>query len=365
MEQTGLKQTPLFQMHKRLGAKFAPFGGWLMPIQYDGIIAEHNWTRQSASLFDICHMGEFLVSGGLSGSGLEKIATFNVSTIPQGSCRYGFMLNDNGGIIDDLIIYRLEEKKYMIVVNAATRGKDFEHIKKNLSSGATLEDISDNTAKLDLQGPLSQDLLTSFLGPDILGLKYYHFIEMTILNKQAIVSRTGYTGELGFEIYIDADSVPKMWETLLKNEKVKPAGLGARDTLRLEMGLPLYGQDLDEETTPLEAGFDRFIDFNKDFIGKDILLKQREQGLAKRLILFISDTRRSPRHNDKIIVEKKDVGAVTSGSFSPSLGKGIGMGYVENGYDWLGSKIVVKNERTELLAQITDKPFYKSGSARK
>jgi len=336
-----------------------------MPIQYEGIIAEHNRTRRSAALFDICHMGEFIIHGDALRSGLENIVTFNVSTMPLGGCRYGFMLNDNGGIIDDLIIYRMEQEKYMLVVNAVTRYKDSEHIKNNLSAGVVLEDISDNTAKLDLQGPLSRDILTGVFGSDILGLKYYHFIELTILSKQAIISRTGYTGELGYEIYIDAECAAEVWNILLKSEKVKPAGLGARDTLRLEMGLPLYGQDIDETTTPLEAGFDRFIDLNKDFRGKDILLKQREQGLSKKLISFISDTRRSPRHNDKIISENKEIGEVTSGSFSPSLGKGIGMGYVENGYDWLGLGIVVKNEKAELLAKITDKPFYKSGSARK
>ncbi len=360
-----LKQTPLFQLHKNLGAKLAPFGGWLMPIQYEGIIAEHNWTRKSAALFDISHMGEFIIYGNAKDCGLEKIITFNISTMLLGSCRYGFMLNENGGIIDDLIIYRLEQEKYMLVVNAATKAKDFEYIKKNLSAGTVLEDISDHTAKLDLQGPLSRDILTRFLGPDILGLKYYHFTELTILSKQAIVSRTGYTGELGFEIYINIECATELWNTLLKNPEVKPAGLGARDTLRLEMGFPLYGQDIKESTTPLEAGLDSFIDFNKPFLGRGALLKQKEEGLSRRLISFISDTRRSPRHNDKIISEKTEIGAVTSGSFSPSLGVGIGMGYVESGYDWLGLKIAVKNERAEILAQITDKPFYKSGSARK
>ena len=365
MEQTRLKQTPLFKLHDDLSAKFAPFGGWLMPIQYEGIIAEHNWTRESASLFDICHMGEFIIHGDAIGSGLDNIVTFNVSTLPLGSCKYGFMLNKEGGIIDDLIVYRLEQEKFMLVVNAATRCKDFNHIKSNLSTEATLDDISDHTAKLDLQGPVSRDVMTGFLGPNILALKYFSFLELTILNKKAIVSRTGYTGELGFEIYIDSEQALELWNRLLKSEKVRPAGLGARDTLRLEMGLPLYGQDISEDTTPLEAGLDRFVDFKKDFIGKDILLEQREQGLNKKLVSFISDTRRSPRHDDKIIAEKKEVGQVTSGSFSPSLGFGIGMGYVENGYDWLGLKIAVKNYRSELAAQITDKPFYKSGSARK
>ncbi len=365
MEQVSLKNTPLLQSHRALGAKTAPFGGWLMPIQYEGIIAEHKHTRESASLFDICHMGEFIFRGDTASSGLENVVTFKLSDMPLGKCRYGFLLNENAGIIDDLVVYRLTDTEYMFVINAATKDKDFEHIKSYVSSSADFRDISENTAKLDLQGPLSRDVLVGFLGADILSLKYYHSLKLTVFNKPCIISRTGYTGELGFEIYIDSTDAKQLWDTLLENAKVKPAGLGARDTLRLEMGYPLYGQDIDDKTSPLEAGFERFVDFDKDFSGKERLLKQKEEGLSRRLISFISDTRRSPRHNDKIISESRDVGYVTSGSFSPSLGKGIGMGYVENGYDFIGSKIILKNDRAELSAQVTDKPFYKSGSARK
>lgn len=360
-----LKQTPLLRLHEDSGARLAPFGGWLMPIQYEGIIAEHKWTRSSASLFDICHMGEFIVYGDALRNGLQGLVTFDISDMEAGTCRYGFMLNENAGIIDDLVVYRLEQEKFMLVVNAATKDKDFEHIRAGLSAGTIAEDISESTAKLDLQGPLSRDVLTKFLGPDILGLKYYNFIELDILGRHAIVSRTGYTGELGFELYVNAEEAGRLWDILLKNPEVKPAGLGARDTLRLEMGYPLYGQDIDNTTTPLEAGFDKFVDLNKSFIGRDRLLRQKEEGMTKRLAPFTAYTRRSPRHNDKIISDNKQIGTVTSGSFSPSLGFGIGMGYVENGYDWIGMKIIVKNEKAEIQAEITDKPFYKTGSARK
>jgi aminomethyltransferase len=365
MEETILRQTPLFNQHINLGARIAPFGGWNMPIQYEGIIAEHNWTRQSASLFDICHMGEFLISASPDKLKDEIIFTFNLASMPLGACKYGFMLNEHAGIIDDLIAYRTSADRWMIVVNAATRNRDFAHISSHLPEGVLIEDISDKTAKLDLQGPFSLDVLVPMAGEGVKGLKYYQSGGFKLIDKDVIVSRTGYTGELGFEIYIDAGCIDELWERMLNDKRVKPAGLGARDTLRIEAGYPLYGQDIDENTTPLEAGFSYALDFNKDFIGKSALLKQKEQGMEKKLIFFISDTRRSPRHLDKIYADEKDIGMVTSGSFSPSLGFGIGMGYVENGYDWIGAGIVLKNEKSELSARITDKPFYRKGTVRK
>lgn len=365
MEDRTLRNTPLVDIHKLLGAKLAPFGGWLMPIQYEGIIAEHAWTRKSASLFDICHMGEFLICGDTAERDLNRILTSDIPGIDIGRCRYGFMLNENGGIIDDLVTYRIQDKIWMLVVNAATRDKDFDHIKKNLSLDSSIEDISVRTAKLDLQGPLSQDILAKLVSERVLNLAYYSFAKFAALGEDSIISRTGYTGELGYELYVDALKVENLWDMLLKDERVKPAGLGARDTLRLEMGYPLYGQELDETITPLEAGMESFIDFKKDFIGKEALLKKKEEGLEKKIIHFISSTRRSPRHSDIIFSEGKEVGYVTSGSFSPSLGLGIGMGYVENGYDWIGGKVTIKDKNKELQAEITDKPFYKEGTARK
>jgi aminomethyltransferase len=364
MKNTELKQTPLIQQHRNLNAKLDSFGGWLMPIQYQGIIAEHNFCRQSAALFDICHMGEFLIHSDPGLIRSERIVTFDMSAIPIGGCKYGFMLNESGGIIDDLIVYRMDNDKWMVVVNAATKNRDFSHINSNLSSGAVVEDISEKTGKIDLQGPLSRDILEPLAGENILKLSYYRFSDFSIFNKKTTISRTGYTGELGFEIYAPMPEIVELWHILLEDNRVRPAGLGARDTLRLEMGYPLYGQDIDDKTTPLEAGLDYFVDFNVDFIGKDALLKQRQQGLDRRFISFISDTRRSPRHGDMIYSEDKQTGIVTSGSFSPSLGFGIGMGYIENGYDWVGAHICLKNERGELAAQITNKPFYKKGTAR-
>jgi aminomethyltransferase len=358
-----LKSTPLIEEHKRLGAKIAPFGGWAMPIQYDGIIAEHNWTRKHVSLFDICHMGELMLTGDLKKSGLDNIVTMKLDDMPIGACRYGFMLNDNGGVIDDLIVYKLADDTWMIVVNAATTPKDEAHFRKHLSSDSDLKNISEQTAKLDLQGPLSKMVLERLTDRTIGKLTYYTFSKFRLLGENNIISRTGYTGELGYELYIPAGKVKELWNTLMKDERVRPAGLGARDTLRLEMAYPLYGQDIDETITPVEAGLERFVDYNKDFIGKEALLKKKASPSYKKMVFFATDSRRSPRHNNPIKVGGKDAGMVTSGSFSPSLSCGIGMGYIEKDLAVRGSEIIISSG-AEITAKIVDKPFYKHGSAK-
>lgn len=357
-----LKLTPLSEEHKKLGAQMAPFGGWLMPIQYTGIIAEHNWTRQNVSLFDICHMGEFILYGDPEKSNLNRITTINVSTMDCGTCRYGSMLRENGGIIDDLIIYRIKPDKWMLVVNASRIDEDEANFRKYLSKDALLENVSSNLGKLDLQGPLSRDILTQLLGSKINNLKYYTFNSFVVLGEENIISRTGYTGELGYELYLSNEKIRQLWNELLKDNRVKPAGLGARDTLRLEMGYTLYGQDITEDLNPLEAGLDKFIDFNKDFVGKDALLKKNKSGITKKLIYFITDSRRAPRHNYKIFSGSKEIGIVTSGSFTPSMPCSIGMGYVEAGFEKIGSKIIIKQDTIEINAVVTSKPFYKQGT---
>ncbi|MDD5680635.1 MAG: glycine cleavage system aminomethyltransferase GcvT, partial [Candidatus Omnitrophica bacterium] len=256
-----LKYTPLKDEHIKLNARMAPFAGWYMPIQYEGIIAEHNHTRNAASLFDICHMGEFYLKGSATGTGLENMFSFSVKDMPVGKCRYGAMLNGKGGVIDDLIVYRLSQEEWMIVVNAGTIDKDVAQIKANLKKGAHFENRSSATAKLDLQGPLSRDIVSKLINPDIAKLKYYTFNYFDILGEKNIISRTGYTGELGYELYISSGKAIELWNFLLRDKKLKPAGLGARDTLRLEMGYTLYGQDVDDTTTPLEANLEKFIDF--------------------------------------------------------------------------------------------------------
>ena len=364
MEKTRLKTTPLLETHKALNAKMAPFGGWLMPIQYEGIIAEHNWTRKSCSLFDICHMGEFIICGNCDKINLQRIVTFDLAGMDCGSCHYGFMLNEAGGIVDDLIVYRIEKEKWMLVVNAATTDNDEQRLKKHLSGDFELENVSQQIGKLDLQGPLSKDVLMSLIDPKIGELKYYRFGIFAALGDEDIISRTGYTGELGYELYVNSEKAREIWNMLLKDDRVKPAGLGARDTLRLEMGYSLYGQDIDFNITPYEAGLMYFVDLDKDFIGKEALIKQKEKGESKKLISFILDSRRSARHNDKIYINNKEVGIVTSGSFSPSLSCGIGMGYIKGENIGADSKIVIKGERGEMSATVCEKPFYKKGTVK-
>ena len=358
------KNTPLFNEHKLLGAKLAPFGGWLMPIQYEGIIAEHNWTREKCSLFDICHMGEFFVSGDPVETQLERAVTQNLSTMKSGSCRYGFILTEDGGILDDVIVYKIDDIEWMLVVNAATSDNDFAHLQKILKPDCNLINISDRTAKLDLQGPLSREVLKGVAGDSIEDLKYYKSGKFSVLGQDCIISRTGYTGELGYELYISADKVQELWQLLLQDVRVKPAGLGARDTLRLEICYPLYGQDIDKESNPQEAGLDKFVDFNKEFIGKESLLVKNIDGIDRSLCCFEAVSRRAPRHNYKIYDGNNEIGIVTSGSFSPSLSKGIGMGYVKSGYAELDTSILLKEGNVTIEAKIVDKPFYKKGSVR-
>ena len=360
-DQSNILNTPLIEEHKLLGARLAPFGGWMMPIQYSGIIEEHLWTRKHAGLFDICHMGEFLIEADLSKSNLEHLVTMDLNGMKTSSCRYGFMLNEDGGIIDDLLVYRISDMRWMIVVNAATTPGDEAHMRKNLTGFTHFENVSSSLGKLDLQGPEAGLVLCKLAGDNIKKLKYYSFGYFNVLGEKIIISRTGYTGELGYELYMPNKKITMLWKKILEDTLAKPIGLGARDTLRLEMGYSLYGQDIDAKTSPLEAGLERFIDWNKDFIGKPALLKQKEAGLPKRMISFMANTRRSPRHNYQIFYNAEDAGTVTSGSFSPSLGCGIGMGYVYNEIA-PGEQILLSEGAISISAKVTDKPFYKNGS---
>ncbi|HTP67260.1 MAG TPA: glycine cleavage system aminomethyltransferase GcvT [Geobacteraceae bacterium] len=358
-----LKSTPLIAEHERMKALIAPFGGWNMPIQYEGIIAEHRWCREKAALFDICHMGEFLFRGDLVASGLEEVFTFSVAGIPVGRSRYGFLLNERGGIIDDLIVFRLGNNEAMVVTNAATIDKDFAAISSRLKGGE-FRDISAATGKLDLQGPLSREVLVGMIGPEVAAIPYFRSVHMNVLGSEAIVSRTGYTGELGYEIFLPAEKVEELWSLLLSDERVKPAGLGARDVLRLEMGYSLYGSDIDEDTTPLEAGLEGFVDFGKVFIGKEALLSQQREGLSRKKAAFRVASRRSPRHHYEIWYDGVPAGTVTSGVFSPMLGCGIGLGLVKPEATGVGTAIIIRHENISVEATVCELPFYRDGSLR-
>ncbi|HBG04711.1 MAG: glycine cleavage system protein T [Geobacteraceae bacterium GWC2_58_44] len=359
-----LKATPLRAHHEELKALMAPFGGWLMPIQYAGIIAEHKWCREKAALFDICHMGEFLFRGEIEADGLENVFTFSVKGIPVGRSRYGFLLNEGGGVIDDLIVFRLAEDEVMVVVNGATIDNDFSVIRSRLKEGAQFTDISGQIGKLDLQGPLSRELLVELFGSEIGSIPFFKFIRTRILGVDAIVSRTGYTGELGYEIFLPSDKVTELWELLLKDARVAPAGLGSRDLLRLEVGYSLYGSDLDEQTTPLAAGLSSFVKLDKEFVGKAALLQEQQAGAARVKVAFRVNSRRAPRHHYEIFHEGAQVGAVTSGAFSPMLSCGIGLGYVKPEAAALGSRLVIRHERVEMEAVVVELPFYAGGSLR-
>jgi aminomethyltransferase len=361
----GLKQTPLFSEHQRLNAQLGPFGGWTMPIQYAGILSESRWCREAASLFDISHMGEFYFKGDFQASGLERLFSCPIAKIPVNRGRYGFLLNDAGGIIDDLIIFRLSADELMIVVNAATTEKDFQTIRAGLQGDCVFTDISAETAKIDIQGPLSREVLAAFLGESIRQIPYFSFMKMEVFGTGAIVSRTGYTGELGYELYLHPDAIEQLWRRLLTDERVRPAGLGARDVLRLEIGYSLYGSDIDETISPLEAGLGQFVDFSKEFVGKEALVKQQQQGLARSRVAFRVNSRRSPRHDYRIFHGDAPVGRVTSGVFSPMLGCGIGIGLVGPESVIPGASLVIRHEMTSMDATVVSLPFYTEGSLRK
>ena len=330
-----------------------------MPIQYPGgIIAEHLHTREKAGLFDICHMGEFILEGKEAAEALSRAVTHNIATLKPGRCRYGFLLNDEGGIIDDLIVYRLREDRFMLVVNAGCRTVDLQALRDRVGS-SLLEDISDATAKLDLQGPQSFDVLEAVLPGPWRRLPYFGFTEDAVFDGAPLfVSRTGYTGELGVEIYCPADKALKLWELLLGDERVKPVGLGARDTLRLEVGLPLNGQDLDGRHTPAEAGYGGMLTSQAEYVGKAEAHTVRE-----KLTALVIEGRRSARHNDVVLLDGQEAGVVTSGSFGPSVGNALVLAYIAA--DKAGAEsYTIRAAKTELQARVAPLPFYTGGTAR-
>ena len=357
--ETSLYNTPLADAHLALGAKMVGFGGWNMPLQYESILAEWEHNRKTVSLFDCSHMGEFMIKGDAKDCGLDRIVTQTITDMPVKTCRYGAMLNEDGGIIDDLIIYRKGSQDWMIVVNAANIEKDALHFRTHLKSTACFEDASFKTAKLDLQGPQSRDVL-KVLAPGIETLAYYTFDQFQIMGIPCLISRTGYTGELGYEIYCPWEKCKEIWKTCFDNATVKPTGLGVRDVLRVEMCYSLYGHELGETISPLEAGLDRFIDGRKDFIGAralSALTRSRSMGY------FVSASRKSPRAGNKIYdATGNEVGIVTSGTFSPALQLGIGIGFVSPEIKKVGASVFFGDEKSRAAASLTQRPFYKNGS---
>lgn len=356
-----MKKTPLHAQHVELGARMGEFGGWDMPIQYAGILQEHEQTRAKASVFDICHMGEFGISGQTALHDLEKLLTCNIQTLETGQVRYGYMLNDAGGVIDDLTCYRLAADHYMLVVNAGTAEKDAEWIKKHISAETKFTDLSPSTAKLDVQGPKSREVLEAVFGGKLPELGYFRCQTLGI---GWLLSRTGYTGEWGYEIYLPNNAVvSNLWKKLVGHDLCEPAGLGARDTLRLEMGYPLYGHELSESRTPVATSRGAFINMDKDFIGKENVRAELDDPKAVLVGLEFS-SKRAGREHDPVFHEGVKVGEVTSGSVAPSLGVAIAMAFVESGFAEVGRELQVEIRGKPFPSTVVDLPFYKNGTAR-
>lgn len=331
-----------------------------MPIQYAGILAEHSHTRNSASVFDICHMGEFRLQGAGAAQALARAVSHNLDTLKVGKCRYGFLLTEQGTVLDDLIVYRLEEDAFMLVVNGACAASDFATIASRLPAPLTLVDISCATAKIDLQGPLAVDVLEGLLQQSFRDLGYFSFRTVEFAGASMMVSRTGYTGELGYELYLPWDSALKLWEALLADSRVLPAGLGARDTLRLEAGLPLYGHEMDTDHTPTEAGMGKMLTSTADYVGKAGAQQVRQQELIPLKI----EGRRTARNGDVLALpDGSTVGVVTSGSFAPTLGYVVAFAWVDTAHA-KAPAFVVRCARAELPATPAILPFYTKGTAR-
>ncbi len=359
-----MKETALTQEHIALGARMTPFAGYTMPLEYSGVIREHMAVRDVAGIFDVSHMGEFWVKGEGAIKLLERITSNSVSSLQVGQAQYSVLPNGQGGIVDDLIIYRYEDQKYMAVVNASNIDKDWKWFNDNNSFGAELENASDSISLIAIQGPMAKSILQKLTDYDLDSIRGFHFVTTTVAGaEQVIVSNTGYTGAGGFELYCYNHDARTLWQQLMKEGGALgliPAGLAARDTLRLEMGYCLYGNDIDDSTSPLEAGLGWVVKFpdNKDFIDKELLKKQKEEGISRKLIGFEMVERGIPRHDYKLVDENSQViGKVTSGTMSPVLQKGIGMGYVSQEFAKVGETIFVEVRNKKIKAEVKKFPF--------
>lgn len=357
-----MKTTPLTDVHVELGAKMVDFAGFLMPVRYTSDIEEHNTVRNGVGVFDVSHMGEFILKKENALPFLQKIVSNDVSKLESGQAMYGYLPNENGGIVDDLLVYHLDDGNYMCVVNAGNIDKDWEWFNKHNTENIELHNISDNTVLLAIQGPKAADALQSLTDIDLKSIPYYRFQRGNFAGvENVIISATGYTGAGGFELYFNKVHALDIWNKIFeagKTYNIQPIGLGARDTLRLEKGFCLYGNDIDDTTSPLEAGLGWVTKFNKDFIAKEILLAQKEQGLPKKLVGFKMIERGIPRSHYPIKNENgEQIGHVTSGTQSPTLGVGIGMGYIDTEHTKIGTSIYIEIRNKLIKAEVTKIPF--------
>ena len=359
-----MKKLTLNDTHVAMGGKMVPFTGFDMPVQFEGVNIEHETVRNAVGVFDVSHMGEFLISGPTAIDLIQKISTNDATILSIGRAQYSCMPNGKGGIVDDLIIYKIKEEQYLLVVNASNIEKDWNWISSHNSMGAEMKNLSDDYSLLAIQGPKAVEAMQSLTSVDLSAIKYYHFEVADFAGiEHVIISATGYTGSGGFEIYCKNHEVEQVYGKVLEAGKsfgIKPIGLAARDTLRLEMGFCLYGNDIDETTSPLEAGLGWITKFTKDFVDADFLAKQKEEGVKRKLVAFEMVDRGIPRHDYEIHdASGNKIGHVTSGTMSPSMKLGIGLGYVTVDHSALNSEIFVSIRDKGIKAKVVKLPFYK------
>ena len=363
---TNLKATPLLGLHKELGAKLVPFVGWNMPIQFAGVLSEHTCVRERVGLFDVSHMGEIEVKGKDAKKFLQFLLSNNVEKMFDGSILYSLMCYETGGVVDDLLAYRFSENHYFLCVNASNSDKDYDWIARHASSfNVNIKNTSSETSQLALQGPDAKNVLQSLCDISLDDLSYYNFRKGMVNNVESLISRTGYTGEDGFELYLSPEKVSEVFRSLMEQGRsygIQPIGLGARDTLRIEMGYPLYGNEIDNNPTPLDAGLGWVIKFDKgEFLGRGSLLKQKEQGsLRRKLVGLKLLTRGVPRAHYQVFKNGESVGEVTSGTFSPTLNTGVGLCYVSSEYSDIGNHLDVKIRDQLVATEVIQLPFVPS-----
>ena len=363
---TNLKTTPLLDLHKELGAKLVPFAGWNMPIQFAGVLSEHTCVRERVGLFDVSHMGEIEVKGKDAKNFLQFLLSNNVEKMFDGSILYSLMCYETGGVVDDLLAYRFSENHYFLCVNASNSDKDYDWIARHASSfNVNIKNTSSETSQLALQGPDAKSVLQSLCDISLDDLSYYNFRRGRVNNVESLISRTGYTGEDGFELYLSPEKVSEVFRSLMEQGRsygIQPIGLGARDTLRIEMGYPLYGNEIDNNPTPLDAGLGWVIKFDKgEFLGRGSLLKQKEQGSPRRKLVGLKLlTRGVPRAHYQVFKNGESVGEVTSGTFSPTLNTGVGLCYVSSEYSDVGNHLDVKIRDQLVATEVIQLPFVPS-----
>lgn len=357
------KKTALFDKHVSLGAKMVPFAGFDMPVQYSGVTEEHFAVREKAGLFDVSHMGQFFIEGPKAKDLLQYVTTNDVEALEDGKAQYSCLPNGNGGIVDDLIVYKMADEKYFVVVNASNIEKDWSHIQKyNAEFGAEMRNASDEMSLLAIQGPKATEVLQKLTDADLSGIPYYHFKIGTVAGvENVIISNTGYTGSGGFEIYFLNEFADKLWNEIVKAGEefgLMPCGLAARDTLRLEKGFCLYGNDIDDTTSPIEAGLGWITKFNKDFIDKERFAKQKDEGVTRKLIGFEMQEKAIPRHGYPVVDAGGNViGKVTSGTMSPLKKIGLGLAYVAKPHFKLGTEIFIQIRNKNIPAKVVKLPF--------